>query len=220
MGNPEVLEAINARYSSLSQSSCCLSCGGAINHGGARPGEVCVDLGSGRGRDVLRLADAVGPAGHVYGIDASDGMVDKARQEAQRLGVGNATFLRADLEHLPLEDSSANLVISNCTINHAPDKQAAWNEIYRILAPGGRFVVSDIYSTAEVPPEYASDAAAVAECWAGAVTRQEYLRQLSRAGFKDVEVVEESDPYPKGKIEVASFTIQGSRPSSSCCCCG
>ncbi len=220
MGSHEILEAVNARYSSLSQSSCCLSCGGALSHGGAKTGEVCVDLGSGRGRDALRLAEAVGEAGHVYGIDASEGMVDKARQDARRLGVSNATFLRADLGHLPLEDASVNLVISNCTINHASDKQAAWNEVYRILAPGGRFVVSDIYSTAEVPPEYASDAAAVAECWAGSVTRERYLEQLSQAGFQDVRVLEESDPYPKGKIEVASFTIQGSKPRGGCCCCG
>lgn len=218
MSSREILEAVNARYSSLSQSSCCLSCGGAIAHGGARPGEVCVDLGSGRGRDAMRLAEAVGAAGHVYGIDASEGMLDKARQDARRLGAANVTFLRADLEHLPLEDASVNLVISNCTINHAPDKQAAWNEVYRILAPGGRLVVSDIYSTVEVPAEYAADAAAVAECWAGSVTRERYLQQLSRAGFRDVEVLEESDPYPKGKIEVASFTIQGSKPRGGCCC--
>ncbi len=76
----------------------------------------------------------------MYGIDASDGMLSRARQDAERLGLANVTFLKADLEHLPLEDSSVNLVISNCTINHAADKQAVWNEVHRILAPGGRFV--------------------------------------------------------------------------------
>ena len=219
MSRPEMLEAINARYSVLAGSECCLSCGGAVNHAEAKTGEVCVDLGSGRGRDVLRMAEAVGPAGHAFGIDASEGMLEKARETATRLGAANATFLRADLHSLPLESESVDLVISNCTINHAADKQAVWNEIRRVLKPGGRFVVSDIYATREVPPEFATDAVAIAECWAGAVTREQYFSQLARAGFAQVEVREESDPYPKGKIEVASLTITGIRPGS-CCCCG
>ena len=210
MSQSDMLEAINARYSSLAGSGCCLSCRGAVNHAEARPGEVCVDLGSGRGRDVLRLAEAVGPNGHAFGIDASEGMLGKARDTATRLGVTNATFLQGDLHSLPLESESVDLVISNCTINHAADKQAVWNEIHRVLKPGGRFVVSDIYATGEVPREYAADPQAVAECWAGAVTREQYFRQLAEAGFAQVEVREESDPYSKGKIEVESMTIIGS----------
>jgi arsenite methyltransferase len=219
MNRPEMLEAVNARYSSLAESECCLSCGGAVTHAEAGTGEVCVDLGSGRGRDVLRMAEAVGATGHAFGIDASEGMLEKARETATRLGVANATFLRADLHSLPLESKSVDLVISNCTINHAADKQAVWNEIHRVLKPGGRFVVSDIYATREVPPEFAADAQAIAECWAGAVTREQYFSQLAHAGFIQVEVREESAPYPKGRIEVASMTIIGIRPGS-CCCCG
>jgi arsenite methyltransferase len=218
MNQPETLKAVNARYSSLAGIECCLSCGGAVNLAEAKPGEVCVDLGSGRGRDVLRLAEAVGLSGHAFGIDASEGMLEKARETAARLGVTNASFLRADLQNLPLEAESVDLIISNCTINHAADKQAVWNEVHRVLKPGGRFVVSDIYATREVPPEFATDAQAIAECWAGAVTREQYFSQLARAGFAKVEVREESDPYPKGKIEVASMTIIGIRPSR--CCCG
>lgn len=219
MSRSEILEAIDARYSSLAGSGCCLSCGGAVNHAEPRPGEVCVDLGSGRGRDTLRMAEAVGAKGHAFGIDASEGMLEKARDTAARLGMTNASFLRADLAALPLESESVDLVVSNCTINHATDKQAAWNEIYRVLKPGGRFVVSDIYATREVPPELATDPQAVAECWAGATTREQYFHQLDQAGFARVEVREESDPYPKGKIEVASMTIIGFRPSR-CSCCG
>ena len=96
-----------------------------------------MDLGSGRGRDTLRMAEAVGATGHAFGIDASEGMLEKARETATRLGVTNASFLRADLAALPLESESVDLVVSNCTINHATDKQAAWNEIYRVLKPGG-----------------------------------------------------------------------------------
>ncbi len=212
-----ILEAVSIRYDALSQQACCLSCGGAVSYGDAKPGEVCVDLGSGKGRDVLRLAESVGSTGHVYGIDASEGMLERARSTAERLGVRNVTFLKADLQCLPLESCSVDLVISNCTLNHAPDKQAVWNEIFRVLAPGGRFVVSDIYATEEVPPAYASDPAAVAECWAGAVTREEYFRELAAAGFDTVDVREESEPYSKGEIRVVSMTIQGTRPGSGCC---
>ena len=136
MSRPELREAVNARYSSLAGSECCLSCGGAVNLAEARPGEVCVDLGSGRGRDVLRLAEAVGTSGHAFGIDTSEGMLEKARETATRLGVANASFLRADLQDLPLDSGSVDLVISNCTINHAADKQAVWNEIHRVLKTG------------------------------------------------------------------------------------
>lgn len=220
MKGPEILDAVSSRYSVLSQDACCLSCGGAVSYTDAKPGEVCADLGSGRGRDALRLAEAVGAGGHVYGIDVSEGMLEKARASAERLGVRNVTFLKSDLQSLPLESGSVDLVISNCTINHAADKQAVWNEISRILAPGGRFVVSDIYATRMVPPRFANDPAAVAECWAGAATREEYFRQVRSAGFKAVEVREESEPYAKGEIEVVSMTIQASKPRGECCCCG
>lgn len=211
--------AINVRYSELAQTSCCLSCGGAINHSNARSGEKCVDLGSGRGTDVLRLAEMVGPDGFVYGIDISDGMLGKARRRAEQLGFINVSFEKASLENLPFESSSIDLVISNCTINHADDKQQVWQEVHRILADGGRFVVSDIYATTPVPAEYRNDPEAVAECWAGSVTRKEYIEQLRLAGFSEVQILEESEPYPKGSIEVVSWTILGQKAPSKRCNC-
>jgi arsenite methyltransferase len=209
---------INKRYSELAESSCCLSCGGAINHSGARPGEVCVDLGSGRGTDVLRLAETVGSEGFVYGIDISDGMIEKARSTADRLGITNAEFIHCSLENLNLRDNIADIVISNCTINHASDKQAVWNEVFRILKGRGRFVVSDIYATSAVPEEYRNDPVAIAECWAGSVTREEYLEQLEKAGFSSVKIIEESAPYEKGKVMVSSWTIAGEKPQPICNC--
>jgi ubiquinone/menaquinone biosynthesis C-methylase UbiE len=203
------VEAINARYTSLSETSCCLSCGGAINHANPQPGETCVDLGSGRGNDVIRLAEEVGEKGYVFGIDISDGMIAKADANLEKFEVQNAKILKAELESLPLRNDSVNLVISNCTINHASDKPAVWNEIYRILKKDGRFVVSDIYATQPIAEEYRNDPAAVAECWAGSVTRAEYLTMLEEAGFIDIKIFEESEPYAKGQAEVASFTISG-----------
>jgi ubiquinone/menaquinone biosynthesis C-methylase UbiE len=205
------IKQINSRYTELSNTDCCLSCGGAIDHALPVPGEVCVDLGSGKGTDVLRMAGQVGEKGFVYGIDISDGMLEKARRNAVRLGVSNVLFLCNDLEKLELQDASADLVISNCTINHAADKQAVWNGIHRILKMGGRFVVSDIYAVEEIPGEYRNDPVAVAECWAGAITREEYLHQLEVAGFGAVEVLEESAPYRKGQADVASITIRAYR---------
>ena len=217
MSETKTESAINIRYSELAETSCCLSCGGAVNHSKAAAGEVCVDLGSGRGTDAIRLAEEVGSEGFVYGLDLSDGMIGKAEKTAARLGVKNVKFIQTDLEKMPLDDASADLVISNCVINHAENKQNVWNEVHRILKAGGRFVVSDIYSSAPVPEEYKNDPEAVAECWAGSVTRDEYLKQLETAGFSSVEILEESNPYPKGKIEVSSWTILGYK--AGCCCC-
>lgn len=206
-----ITEAINERYTQLSETSCCLSCGGAINHAKPQLGEVCVDLGSGRGNDVIRLAEEVGESGYVYGVDISEGMVAKAKLNLAKFEVRNAEILQAELESLPLGDNSINLVISNCTINHATNKQAVWNEVYRILKPGGRFVVSDIYSTSPIADKYRNDPVAVAECWAGAVTKEEYLTVLETVGFKNLLVYEESAPYEKGQAEVASWTIEGKK---------
>jgi ubiquinone/menaquinone biosynthesis C-methylase UbiE len=211
---------INKRYSGLAESTCCLSCGGAIHYSNAKPGEVCVDLGSGRGIDVLRLAEEVGEGGFVYGIDVSDGMIEKANRNKEKLGINNVDFIQSELENIKLPAKTADLIISNCTLNHASDKQKVWNEIYRILKPGGRFSISDIFSVQPVSDEYRNDPVAISECWGGAVTKREYLQQIEEAGLSIISIVEESSPYAKGKIEVASFTILGQKPKVKCCCGG
>lgn len=212
--------SIISRYGALADTECCLSCGGAINYAIPKQDEICVDLGSGRGTDVLRLADQVGESGFVYGIDISDRMIEKARQNAARFEIKNVQFLRCELEKIELQDEIADLVISNCTINHADNKGAVWSEVYRILRKGGRFVVSDIYAASPISEEYRNDPVAIAECWAGAVTRQEYLDTLKKTGFQEIVIIEESQPYTKGKAEVASFTIAGKKPAGNSCCCG
>jgi arsenite methyltransferase len=200
---------INKRYSELAESICCLSCGGAVNHSDAKPNEICVDLGSGRGSDVMRLAEIVGPGGYVYGIDISEGMIKKSVDTSKRLGVSNVNFIQSTLEKINLKSEIVDLAISNCTINHSSDKQSVWNEVFRILKHGGRFVVSDIYSLNPVPEEYKNDPVAISECWAGSVTRNKYLEHLQNAGFTSINIIEESEPYEKGKVMVASWTIAG-----------
>jgi ubiquinone/menaquinone biosynthesis C-methylase UbiE len=209
---------IVGRYSALAQETCCLSCGGAVDKSEARLNEVCIDLGSGRGTDVLRLAEIVGENGFVYGVDVTAEMIRKAETTAAKMGVDNVKFIQADLEHIPLEDEIANLIVSNCTLNHVSNKLKVWQEIFRLLKNGGRFVISDIYSRFPVPEEYANDPVAVSECWAGAITKNEYLKIIRQVGFKEIRILEESNPYPKGKIEVSSFTITGIKDEFSCCC--
>ncbi|RKX74126.1 MAG: methyltransferase type 11 [Spirochaetes bacterium] len=218
MHSRKTIEVIARRYGNLAESSCCLSCGQAADYSHPAQGEVCLDIGSGRGTDVLRLAEQVGDFGFVYGLDISDGMIEKAKKTAARLNVKNVAFLKSRLEEIPLESNSFDLVISNCTINHAEDKQALWDEIFRVLKPGGRFVISDIYSIEKVPVKYTSDLQAVAECWGGAVTRDIYLQTVKKAGFSGIEILEKSAPYSKGEIEVASFTLKGRKPAGGCCC--
>lgn len=224
----ESTNAIETRYAGLAESSCCLSCGSAVQHISAQPGQTCVDLGSGRGADVMRLAEQVGPDGRAVGIDITDQMLERARKTARKLGVQNADFLHAELEALPLPDGTVDWVTSNCVLNHAADKPQVWREIARILKPGGRFVVSDIYAIDPVPEQYRNDPEAIAECWAGAITRPEYLEAIAQAGLTEVTILEESVPYEKGKVQVSSFTIAGQRPGASgpvaspvkqCCCC-
>jgi len=203
---------LESRYNALAEDSCCLSCGSAVNYARVSEGEICVDLGSGRGTDALRLAGQTGPGGFVYGVDIADAMLDKARINAEKLGITNVQFLKSELSAIPIPGGIVDLVISNCTINHAQDKQAVLNEIFRILKKGGRFVISDIYSLSEVPEIHRNDPQAVAECWGGAVPKDKYLDMIRNAGFENILILEESGAYAKGSIEVASFTVAGTTP--------
>lgn len=205
---------LESRYNALAEDSCCLSCGGAVNYAAISEREICVDLGSGRGTDVLRMAGQTGPGGFVYGVDIADAMLEKARINAEKLGIANVQFLKSELSAIPIPGGIVDLVVSNCTINHAQDKQAVWNEIYRLLKKGGRFVISDIYSLNEVPEIYRTDPQAVAECWAGAQKKDVYLETVIKAGFEHIRIIEESTPYKKGLIEVSSFTLAGTKPGA------
>jgi len=211
---------IENRYNTLADDNCCLSCGGALNYAGVSEKEICVDLGSGRGTDVLRLAGHTGTGGFVYGVDIADAMLEKARINAQKLGITNVQFLKSELSAIPIPSGIVDLVISNCTINHAEDKQAVWNEIYRLLKKGGRFMISDIYSLDEVPEIYRNDQKAIAECWGGAIPKDKYMDMIRNAGYENIQILEESNPYAKGSIEVASFTVTGFKPKGFSCCGG
>lgn len=205
----EFSTAISKRYDELSGQDCCLSCGGAINHAEVKPGFKCIDLGSGKGYDVLKMATMAGEKGFVWGIDVSEAMMDTARANAEKLKLKNVDFLKSKLEKIPLDAATIDVVLSNCTINHSLEQHKVWKEVFRVLKPGGCFVVSDIFAIKPVPEKYRNDPQAVSECWAGAITKEEYFENLKNAGFSAVEIIEESKPYHKGEIDVCSFTIKG-----------
>ena len=205
--------AIQDRYAALAPTPSSLSCGRAATRIDAQPGQVCLDLGSGRGADVLALAGRVGPAGHAYGVDLTPAMVDHAKAQALKAGVDNVTFLQSAIERLPLATGLADWVTSNCVLNHVDDKPQAWREIARVLKPGGRFIVSDIYAVERIADRWRSDPQAVAECWGGAITRDEYLAAVHQAGLEEVTVLDEGAPREKGQARVASFTLAGRKPA-------
>lgn len=167
-----------------------LSCGNPTATAHLKPGEVVVDLGCGGGLDVLLAAKKVGPTGRAIGIDMTAEMLARARANAQRAGASNAEFHLARMEAMPLPDASADVIISNCVINLAPDKSAVFREMFRTLKPGGRLAISDIALKRDLPDGLAQMAAAYVGCIAGAITMAEYERLLRAAGFEAVQVVD------------------------------
>ena len=167
-----------------------LSCGNPVATAHLRRGEVVVDLGSGGGIDVFLAAKQVGPEGRAIGIDMTDEMLERARRSAERAGLANAEFHKATIDNLPLDDASADCIISNCVINLAPDKRAVFREMGRVLKPGGRVAVSDIALKKPLPPEIGEDLLAYVGCIAGAIPIEGYREGLIEAGFAHVEIID------------------------------
>jgi SAM-dependent methyltransferase len=203
-------QAVATRYGSLAGQDGSLSCGGALDLAAPRPGERLVDLGCGRGGDLLRAAALVGPGGRVTGVDATPQMVQAARERTA--GLGNAKVVEGDLADVPLPAGCADVVVSNCAINHAPDKAAVYREVGRLLAPGGRVVVSDVVSEAALPAAVRADPAAWAACYGGAIPEAEYLAAVTAAGLAEVRVLKRSAPYQKGGVRVLSLTLEARAP--------
>ena len=169
-----------------------LGCGNPLAIARPLPGEVVLDLGSGAGFDALLAAPAVGPSGRVIGVDMTDAMLDKARANAAHAGVPQVEFRKGYIEHLPVDDASVDVIISNCVINLSPDKPQVFREAYRVLRPGGRLALSDIVLDRPLPPPLRDSLEAYVGCVAGAMLRDEYLDTLRAAGFVDVTIVDET----------------------------
>ena len=167
-----------------------LGCGVPTAVADLHPGEVVLDLGSGAGVDVLIAARRVSPGGRAIGVDMTSEMLELARKNAAEAGVDNVEFLEGYLEEIPLPDGSVDVVLSNCVINLAADKNIAVCEAARVLRPGGRFAVTDIVADAGLDEATRADMEQWAGCLAGALTEAEYRSALAGAGFVDVEVIE------------------------------
>ena len=169
-------------------------CGNPVALASLRPGETVLDLGSGAGLDCFLAAQRVGGEGSVIGVDFTQSMIDRAKENAGKLGLANVSFRLGDIEELPLPHASVDVVISNCVINLAPDKDAVFREAFRVLRPGGRLMVSDIVLTRPATQDEMNDMALLSGCISGSLTVEEYTKKIRAAGFQNVQLDTEQEP--------------------------
>lgn len=170
-----------------------LGCGNPVALASISEGEVVLDLGSGAGFDCFLASDKVGPTGKVIGIDMTPEMIEKARQNAEKANISNVEFRLGEIENLPLDDNSIDIVISNCVINLSPNKNKVFRESYRVLKPGGRIMVSDIVLEKELPKPIKNNLSAYASCISGAELKDKYLDIIKSAGFTNIKIIEETN---------------------------
>ena len=170
-----------------------LGCGNPIALASLKKGEVVLDLGSGAGFDCFLAANRVGPEGKVIGVDMTPEMLEKARENAEKDNVKNIEFRLGEIENLPVADGVVDIIISNCVINLSTDKSRVFSEAFRVLKPGGRIMVSDIVLTRELPDVIRKNVSAYVGCISGAVIKEDYLNAVSKAGFTDIKILDETD---------------------------
>jgi SAM-dependent methyltransferase len=169
-----------------------LGCGNPVGLASIEEGDTVLDLGSGGGIDCFLAAQRVGEKGKVIGVDMTEEMIEKARGNAKRGGFDNVEFRLGEIEKLPVDDNSVDVIISNCVINLSPDKESVFKEAFRVLKPGGRIFVSDIVLLKELPEAVRNDVRAYVGCLSGAVLKDEYLGLIEKAGFGDITISKES----------------------------
>lgn len=168
-----------------------LGCGNPIAHAELKAGETVLDLGSGAGIDCFLAAREVGPTGHVIGVDMTPAMLERARANRAKVSAANVEFRLGEIEHLPVADASVDCIISNCVVNLSPDKPQVFREAMRVLRQGGRLMVSDLVLTRPLGEDLQRDVGLYVGCVSGASQREDYLRLMREAGFRDVTVVQE-----------------------------
>lgn len=187
-----------------------LGCGNPMALASLKEGETVLDLGSGAGFDCFLAANRVGEKGRVIGVDMTPEMMEKARENARKGDYANVEFRLGEIEHLPMADSSVDVVISNCVINLSPDKGRVFAEVFRVLKPGGRLMVSDIVILKELPDSIKDSIEAYVGCLSGAIMRDEYIGAIKTAGFQEVRIIDETafpidcmanDPTAKAIVE-------------------
>lgn len=172
-----------------------LGCGNPVAPTSLKEGEIVLDLGSGAGFDCFLAAKKVGKKGKVIGVDMTAEMIEKARENARKGGYENVEFRLGEIENLPVADNSVDVVISNCVINLSPDKRRVFDEVFRVLKPGGRLMISDIVLLKELPEFIKNSIEAYIGCLSGAIIKDEYIKAIKKVGFQDVRIIDET-PFP------------------------
>jgi len=175
-----------------------LGCGNPVAIAYLKEGETVLDLGSGAGFDAFLAAHKVGGLGKVIGIDMTEEMIEKARQNAEKGSYANVEFRKGDIENLPVEDNSVDAIISNCVINLAPDKEKVFKEACRVLKLGGRLIISDVVLAKPLPEELKKDEQLLVGCVSGAILKRDYLKLLKKVGFSDIKIHKEAPAFLEG----------------------
>jgi arsenite methyltransferase len=215
-----------------------LGCGLPTEFAKIKPGNTVIDLGSGAGNDAFIARKFAGESGKIIGIDFTDAMISKARENAEKLGLNNVEFRLGDIEDMPVTANKADVIVSNCVLNLVPNKHKVFGEIYRVLKPGGHFSISDIVLEGQLPLKWKEIAELYAGCVSGAIQKNEYLGIINEAGFGNItlqkekailipdEVLEnylsreEIIEYKKGTVKITSITVYAEKPSKDergCC---
>lgn len=211
-----------------------LGCGLPTQFAKIKKGDTVIDLGSGAGNDCFVARAETGETGKVIGIDFTEAMIDKARNNAEKLGFNNVEFRQGDIEKMPVTANVADVIVSNCVLNLVPNKQAVFAEMYRVLKPGGHFSISDIVLTGELPEKIKSAAEMYAGCVASAIDKDEYLSYIGKVGFvnmqiqKDKPIIvpddilknylndEEITQYKANETVIRSITVYAEKPVDCC----
>lgn len=211
-----------------------LGCGLPTQFAKIKKGDTVIDLGSGAGNDCFVARAETGETGKIIGIDFTEAMIDKARQNAEKLGFNNVEFRQGDIENIPVTANAADVIVSNCVLNLVPNKQAVFAEMFRVLKPGGHFSISDIVLTGELPSKIKNAAEMYAGCVASAIDKEEYLSYISKVGFtnmtiqKDKPIIvpddilknylneEEIAQYKAKDTVIRSITVYAEKPKNSC----
>lgn len=215
-----------------------LGCGLPTEFAQIKEGDTVIDLGSGAGNDAFVARKIAGEKGKVIGIDFTEAMIARARDNAEKLGFNNVEFRQGDIESMPVTANKADVIVSNCVLNLVPNKHKVFGEVYRVLKPGGHFSISDIVLEGPLPEKWKEVAELYAGCVSGAIQKSEYLGIIDEAGFKNVTIQkdktinipddilsaylsdDEIKEYKKGKVRITSITVFAEKPAKDdrkCC---
>ena len=213
-----------------------LGCGLPTQFAKIKQGDIVIDLGSGAGNDCFIARHETGPTGRVIGVDFTEAMIEKARNNSDRLGFNNVEFRLGEIEKLPVGADVADVIVSNCVLNLVPNKEKAFAEVYRVLKPGGHFSISDVVLVGELPASLIKDAEMYAGCVAGAIQKSDYMALIMDKGFTNIVIQKEKvitipddilsrylspdqiNELKKSGLGIFSITVYAEKPAQKACC--